>query len=95
MTLNNTASLAVFEIVIYIPILFIAHYLLFRHGRHGIMAWLAFSSFCALRIIAGILEVVDWHKEQKGESVGNAASIVNSVGLSALLVACIGVVHEA
>ncbi|RLM00021.1 hypothetical protein CFD26_107463 [Aspergillus turcosus] len=81
-----TNSLAAATCAIYaalaIPVLF----LLVRHGRYGLLGWLFLFSFCSLRIIGNGMAV-------KNPSI--TAEIIASVGLSPLLLATAGILHEA
>ena len=80
--------LAVLEVAVYIFLVNPATYVLFKHGRKGILGWLAIQSFCFVRIIGNILVLKDGEKS-------TAATIVSSIGLSPLLVGTIGILHEA
>ncbi|ORY61459.1 uncharacterized protein BCR38DRAFT_411332 [Pseudomassariella vexata] len=80
----STATLAIY-VILAIPVL----YLLVKHGKHGkhgFLGWLFLFLFCTIRIIGGALEM-------KNSSI--AASIISSVGLSPLLLATAGILHEA
>jgi len=92
---NADTQLAIAELVIYILLMPVIHYLLFKHGKPGLEAWIFLISFSLLRIIAAALEIADWEKEKKGEPVSSTASIINSVGISALLLCTSGIIHEA
>ncbi|EPS27172.1 hypothetical protein PDE_02115 [Penicillium oxalicum 114-2] len=81
--MTNSLSIATCAIysVFVIPVL----YLLIRHGRFGLLGWLFLFLFCTLRIIGGALAIHD---------AGAAANIISSVGLSPLLLATAGLLHE-
>ena len=81
-------ALAVLEVAVYIFLVNPVTYVLFKHGRKGILGWLAIQSFCFTRIIGNILVLKDGEKS-------TAATIVNSIGLSPLLIGTIGILHEA
>jgi len=93
--MDQTTKLAVAELIIYVIFIQAAHYLLFRHGRHGIEAWLFFGCFCGLRIVAAGLQINDWTKYSKGKPTTNTASILNGVGIAGLLLSLSGIIHEA
>ncbi|GIJ92532.1 hypothetical protein Asppvi_001810 [Aspergillus pseudoviridinutans] len=82
MTNALAAATCAIYAVLAIPVL----YLLVRHGRYGLLGWLFLFFFCTLRIIGGALSVSD---------AGIAANIISSVGLSPLLLATAGILHEA
>lgn len=81
----NTLSAA--TCAIYVFLTFPVLYVLFKHGRRGFLGWFCLFIFCTLRIISGGMGV-------KGSS-GSAANIISSVGLSPLILAASGILHEA
>ncbi|GFF74390.1 hypothetical protein CNMCM6936_000548 [Aspergillus lentulus] len=82
MTNSLAAATCAIYAVLAIPVL----YLLVRHGRYGLLGWLFLFFFCTLRIIGGALAV---------NNPSTAATIISSVGLSPLLLATAGILHEA
>ncbi|KAI1363184.1 hypothetical protein F5Y08DRAFT_251708 [Xylaria arbuscula] len=78
-----TAQLAIY-IVLTIPII----YLLVRHWPTGVLGWLYLFAFTTLRIVGGALSMGD-------HSTSGGASIISSIGLSPLLLATSGILHEA
>lgn len=79
---------SIFEVGVYIILINPATYILFKHGRKGILGWLAIQSFCFTRIIGNVLVLKDG-------AHSTAATIVNSIGLSPLLIGAVGIIHEA
>lgn len=82
MTNSLSAAECAFYAVLIIPVLF----LIVRHGLHGLLGWLFLALFCTLRIIGGGMAVND---------SSPAASIISNVGLSPILLAAAGILHEA
>lgn len=82
-----TDSLSAATCAIYVILAFPISYLLFKHGRNGFLGWLYLIVFCGLRIISGGLGV------KKSDS--SAASIISNIGLSPLILATAGILHEA
>ncbi|KAL5360644.1 hypothetical protein BJX96DRAFT_175497 [Aspergillus floccosus] len=82
MTNSLSAATCAIYAVLAIPVL----YLLVRHGRYGLLGWLFLFFFCTLRIIGSALVIND---------TSVAANIISSVGLSPLLLATAGILHEA
>ncbi|KAL7905877.1 hypothetical protein GGI35DRAFT_483154 [Trichoderma velutinum] len=80
MTATSTAELAIYA-TLSIPNL----YILFKHGRPGLLGWTYLFAFCTLRIIGGALDL----------SGSTTAGIISSVGLSPLLLAASGILKEA
>ena len=79
---------AIIEVAVYITLVNPITFILFKHGRKGVLGWLALQSFCFTRIVGNILVLKD------GDT-STAATIVNSIGLSPLLIGTIGIIHEA
>lgn len=77
----SAAELAIYAILS-IPVIFI----LIRHLPTGAIGWGFLLAFCMLRIIGGALSV---------NSNKPSVSIISSVGLSPLLLAASGILHEA
>lgn len=67
-----------------LPTLFVTY----RHGVRGlaILGWGSLSIFCSLKIIGSAMQLAN------PQSLG--AAIVNNIGLSPLLLAVAGVLHE-
>jgi hypothetical protein len=82
MTNSLAAATCAIYAVLALPILS----LLVRHGRYGLLGWLFLFFFCSLRIIGSAMAL-------KNPSI--AAEIISSVGLSPLLLATAGILHEA
>lgn len=79
------------ELVIYIFLFQPALYCLWKHGKRGILGWLYLQFFCAIRVVASAVTI---HEEDTHTS-GSTSLILSSVGLSPLLLAAAGVLHEA
>ncbi|KAI9924789.1 hypothetical protein MW887_006645 [Aspergillus wentii] len=80
----NTLLLA--QLIIYIILIQPITYITYRHGLHGLLGWGYLSIFCTLRIVGGGL---GFNRDS------TVAYIINSVGISPLLLAVDGVLHEA
>jgi hypothetical membrane protein len=83
---NATARLAIAELIIYIILLPLVAYILFRHGKRGIDGWAFLVIFCILRIVSSAMQIAN--------RTSITGSIINSVGVSAMLLALVGVIHE-
>lgn len=84
-------SVSIAQIVIYAILVVPAHFCLFRHGRQGILGWLSVVIFCVIRLVGEVLTLND---DNKGTS-STGALIVENVGLSPLILAAAGILHEA
>ena len=89
--LRMTDALAVATIIIYAILIQPVFYCLWKHGRHGILGWVALQSFCLLRIIGNAILL---HAEATNASNSNAL-LISNIGLSPLLLAALGFLHEA
>ncbi|KAI5460393.1 hypothetical protein BGZ63DRAFT_246888 [Mariannaea sp. PMI_226] len=76
----STAELAIYAMLT-IPAIFI----LFKHGKPGLLGWFYLQAFFMLRIVGGALAL----------SGSSSASIVSNIGLSPLILAAAGILHEA
>lgn len=79
MSALSTAELAIFAILC-LPVL----YVLFKHGWVGFMGWLYLFIFCTLRIISGAMDL----------SGSKSASVISNIGLSPMILAIAGILHE-
>jgi hypothetical protein len=70
-----------------LPILFIVY----RHGRRGVIGWLYLFVFCTLRIVGPAMQI----KANKDHTSGSGPILISSIGLSPLLLATVGILHEA
>jgi len=84
--MTPTESLAAAQLALYIVLIIPILYVLQHHGKNGLLAWGFLTGFCILRLTGSGLEISD--------SVGRPAQIINGVGLSPLLLAFVGVLHE-
>ncbi|ETS76270.1 hypothetical protein PFICI_11657 [Pestalotiopsis fici W106-1] len=86
--MSTDHSLPAAILAIDILLSFPAIYNIFKHGlRHGaILGWAYFFIFLTLRIVSSALQLSD--------SKSSTASLVASIGLSPLLLATLGLVHE-
>ncbi|KAF4962382.1 hypothetical protein FSARC_9548 [Fusarium sarcochroum] len=80
MTTLSTAELSIYAILV-LP----AIYILIKHGKPGLLGWLYLLVFFSLRIIGGGLALAN----------SSAATLVSSIGLSPLVLAAAGILHEA
>lgn len=91
MTLNNSTSLAVAELIIYILLLPIILYVLYKHGRRGFMAYIYLVVFDIIRIVPAAMQISE-HNQHKPEST--TAAIIDSIGLSPLILCTAGILAE-
>jgi hypothetical protein len=82
-----TSGLLIAQLALYAPLTLPTLYLLYSHGRHGLLAWLYLLAFCVLRITGAAMGLNDPHN--------TGAQIISSIGLSPLLLSIDGMLHEA
>jgi len=75
------------DLAVYLLLLPIVIYIFLKHKWTGFLPWYYLNIFCVARIVGGALGV------QGSNSL--AANIIQSVGISPLLLAVDGLVHEA
>lgn len=80
--------LAIASIVIYVILLQPSLYCLWKHGWPGSLGWGYLQVFCLLRIIGNAIEL-------QSQTVSEKTLIVSNIGLSPLLLATAGILHEA
>jgi hypothetical protein len=88
--LDGSGKLSIAELAIYLPLLFLALFSLFKHGWHGVLGWLYLAVFCGLRIVGSALLI---NSEKEG-TTSTAGQTISGVGLSPLILALAGVLHE-
>lgn len=74
------------DVAVYLLLTPVVVYIFFAHRWTGFLPWYYLSVFCLARIIGGILGIHD--------SNGLPANIIQSVGLTPLILAVDGLVHE-
>ncbi|KAL9619651.1 MAG: hypothetical protein Q9160_005757 [Pyrenula sp. 1 TL-2023] len=82
---TSYADLALFSLLTPLSL-----FLLYNHGRPGILGWSMLFLFCSLRLIGAGLAIGSRHDEHPSKG----ASVIQSIGLSPLILACAGVAAE-
>jgi hypothetical protein len=95
MALDNVTRLAYAELVLYILLLPLLGFLLIRHFKRGVFGWAFLVAFGLLRIVSSALQIDKELRAAAGKTTDDTAEIVNSVGVSALLLAISGIISEA
>ncbi|KAK9576608.1 hypothetical protein V6Z92_009872 [Aspergillus fumigatus] len=80
------SAFSVAQLAIYSVLVCPALYLTLCHRRNGVLGWGYLMVFCILRITGGALSI---------HSSGSGAKIISSVGISPMLLALDGILHEA
>jgi hypothetical protein len=84
-------SLSIAILVIFLVLLQPITFVFFRHGLRSWLAWLPLQSLCILRIVGSGIQI----HEDKTHTTSFVALLLNSIGLAPLLLAALGILHEA
>ncbi|KAJ5556174.1 hypothetical protein N7494_000089 [Penicillium frequentans] len=85
--------IAIAELVIYIPVTLLAIFVVFRHGFHKQLGWIYICIFGVIRIAGAIMEVLS-SKHPDNANDKEWAVILQSVGLSPLLLSTLGLLKR-
>lgn len=91
MHLSNTSILSSVELALYALLVPLALYIAYRHGRHGLLGYFYLNISIAVRIAAAICQLID---NNNTATPSIATAILSSIGLSPLLLAVSGILHE-
>lgn len=92
MTLTGTSDLYIAELVIYLLLFPFTLYLGYRHGSAGFLGYLYLNLSCGVRIAADIVSLLPANRDATHPTISSA--ILSSIGLSPLLLALAGFLHE-
>lgn len=90
---SNRESLAIAELVIYIPILFITILVLARHGRNKSFGWIYLFSFVATRISGAAVAIASAKNPTNGE-LDLWTGLLDSAGVGPLIMAGLGLLKR-
>lgn len=93
MPLSNTSILSSVELALYAILAPLALFIAYRHGRHGILGYFYLNISIAVRIAAAICQLVN-ASSNNTNTPSTATIILSSIGLSPLLLAISGILHE-
>lgn len=91
--LSNRESLAIAELVIYIPLLFITILVLVRHGLKKSFGWIYLSSFVAIRITGAAVAIASARNPTNNE-LDIWTGLLDSGGVGPLLLAPLGLLKR-
>ena len=92
MTWHARDSIALIELIFYIPFAGLTGYVCYKHGFGRSSGWLFTFILCIIRIIGGIMQFVSHNNPSAG--LYQAIVILDSVGLSPLLLATLGLLSR-
>lgn len=89
MTLSNTSILSAVELALYALLAPLALLVIYRHGRPGFLGYFYLNISIGVRIAAAIAQLADNNKPPS-----LTATILSSIGISPLILAMSGILHE-
>jgi phosphoglycerol transferase MdoB-like AlkP superfamily enzyme len=94
MTFNYEDGIAILQLIVYVPCLFLAVQLTFRHGLRRSSSWYFIAFFTLIRIVGAccLLVTISWPRNM---GLHTAAIICGAIGLSPLILACVGLLSRA
>ncbi|GLI81849.1 hypothetical protein PoHVEF18_010241 [Penicillium ochrochloron] len=93
MTVATAEHVAIAELVIYIPIALLSIFVVFRHGFYKQLGWIYLCIFSGIRIGGSIMEILST-KNPENANDKEWATILQSVGLSPLLLSTLGLMKR-
>ncbi|KAF7716105.1 Uncharacterized protein PECH_006532 [Penicillium ucsense] len=93
MTISYRHGLSVLELLVYIPSVFVAVFLVARHGLRTNSGFLFLAIFTLTRIVGACCDLATISNPSIG--LYTAAAICSSIGLSPLMLACSGLLSRA
>ncbi|KAI0813446.1 hypothetical protein GGR55DRAFT_637780 [Xylaria sp. FL0064] len=92
MTIGAEGYVSIAELIIYIPALVAAIIVCFRHGIHRASGWVYTIVLCMVRIAGAICQLLTYGNPS--DSLFQATLILDSIGISPLLFATLGVISR-
>lgn len=89
----NTEGVAIAELVVYIPVALCAIFVVIRHGFHRQLGWIYLVIFSGIRISGSVMEILST-KNPDNANDKEWATILQSVGLSPLLLSTLGLLKR-
>lgn len=91
--LSTQGAIAIAEICVYIPIFLLTLIIVFRHGFAKQLGWIYLSIFCVVRLAGAGFRIASDKNPDSSTDI-EWASILQSVGLSPLLIASLGLLKR-
>lgn len=86
-------SIAIAELAVYTPVTLLAIVVVIRHGFHKQLGWIYVCAFGGIRIAGAIIQILST-KNPDNTSDAEWAMILQSVGLSPLLLSSLGLLKR-
>lgn len=92
MKFNSQGGISILELIIYFPALVVAAIVCSRHGFGRNSGWIFTLVLCLVRIVGACCQLATYHSETKG--LLEAVLILDSIGMSPLLLATLGLLSR-
>src|ERR1700759_4535689 len=92
MTFDSRGWVSVVELVVFIPSLIVSLIICSRHGFHRSSGWIYTLILCIVRIAGAISQLLTYH--DTSTSLLKTTLIIDSIGLSPLLLATLGMLSR-
>lgn len=89
----TTEHIAIAELVVYIPVALVSLFLVLRHGFHRQLGWIYLFVLSGIRIAGGVMEILS-HNDPSNTNDAEWGVILQSVGLSPLLLSSLGLLKR-
>ncbi|KAL2832682.1 hypothetical protein BJY01DRAFT_253790 [Aspergillus pseudoustus] len=93
MTVITAEHVAIAELVVYILTALATLFVVLRHGFHKQLGWIYLYIFCVIRVVGAVLQILS-HNDPSNTNDLEWATILQSVGLSPLLLASLGLLKR-
>lgn len=94
MTVTYRDGISILELIVYLPCLFLALWLAVHHGTTKSAAWFLPIIFTIIRVVGSCCQLATISRPSD-IGLDTAAVICNSVGLSPLILTCVGLLARA
>jgi hypothetical protein len=89
----TTEHIAIAELVVYIPVALVSLFVVLRHGFHRQLGWIYLFVLSGIRIAGGVFEILS-HNDPSNTNDAEWGLILQSVGLSPLLLSSLGLLKR-
>lgn len=92
MAIGADGIVSIVELIVYIPALIAAIIVCSRHGIHRSSGWIYTIILCVVRIAGAICQLLTINNQSDG--LLKATIIIDSIGISPLLLATLGIISR-
>lgn len=92
MAIGTNGIVSIVELIVYIPALIAAVFVCTRHGMHRASGWVYTVILCAVRTAGAVCQLLTYSDQSEG--LLKATVIIDSIGISPLLLATLGVISR-